>query len=284
MLSYLESICIITGINLIAVLGLAFFTGFTGNFSFGHAGFVALGAYASAISSVRLSLPFPVSLALGALVAGLVAFGIGIPTLRIKGTYFAIVALGFGETVRISTIMLKDLTGGASGYSAIPLQTTLPWVLALSILSFILVWNLAYSPVGRACVCVKNDEIAASASGIPVHRTRLTAFVVSGVLCGLSGGLLAHYLTYLQPNMFDIAMSSQLSITVLLGGLNSVTGPTIATFILVTLPEVFRLLAKWRLTIYGLAIILTVIVRPEGLLGGRELTLWRREDSSLGAR
>lgn len=265
MLSYLESILVIVCINLIAVLGLTYFTGFTGIFSYGHAGFMAIGAYTSAICSVTYGLPFFISLLAGMLVAGFFALLVGIPTAEIKGTYFAIVALGFGEVIRVLIIVLKDITKGSLGFPGIPLKTNLFIAGTLSIIALWIVLNLVNSPLGRACKALKSDEIASIACGVPVKYVRVFSFVVSGVLCGLAGGLLAHYQTYLNPSMFNIALSAQLAIVVLVGGLGSVFGPVVATILLFGLPEMFRFLSGWRLTIYGFVIILTILLRPQGL-------------------
>lgn len=267
-MSYISSVVIVIGINLIAVVGLTYFTGFTGLFSFGHAGFVAIGAYTSAIFYVTLGVPLVFSLLAGMLFAGLAAFLIGMPTSNIKGTYFAIVAMGFGEVIRILLIVLKGVTKGAQGFSGIPLKTTAFLVVLLSVVSVWLVVNLVHSPLGRASRALKTDEVAAQSCGIPLRYIRIFALIISAVFCGLAGGLTAFYQTYLSPDMFDIDYSSQLCIAVLVGGLGSVSGPVTATILLFGLPEVLRFLSAWRMTIYGVIVVLTILIRPEGLFSG----------------
>ena len=233
--SFYEGVIVIVCINIIAVLGMSVLTGFTRLFSFGNAGFMSIGAYGAAICSVQLKLPFPVSILIGALAAGIVAFLLGSLTIRLRGDYFLISCLGFGECVRVLFNYTRNITGGANGYSNIPYCTT---------------------------------ALVAFASAV-------LAFVFSALYAGWAGGLYAHYLRYITPALFNLSKSSELIITTVLGGLGSLTGSVLGTIIVQLLPEIFRSLAEYRMLVYGIAVVLVILLRPNGLYGYREFSLKR---------
>lgn len=286
-MDYILSIVTLACINMIAVLGLSIFTGFTGLFSFGHAAFVGVGAYTSAVLTYYYPVPFPLALAAGAAAAGAVSLVIGVPTLRAKlrSDYFAIAILGFGEALRV---ILENLgiTNGARGLPGIDDHTTLPVVLLCLAGGVVVARNFLRSRWGVACVAVREDPVAAELSGVRLFRTRLLSLVVSAAYCGLSGGLLAHFLSFIQPVMFTLTQSTQLLAAVIAGGMGSITGPLIASFVFIALPEALRVAQMWRLVAYGLLLVLIMVYRPQGLMGYRELSsLWgKRAGPSEGRR
>ncbi|HON33643.1 MAG: branched-chain amino acid ABC transporter permease [Thermovirgaceae bacterium] len=285
-MDYILSIVALACINMIAVLGLSIFTGFTGLFSFGHAAFVGVGAYTSAVLTYYYPVPFPLALAAGAAAAGAVSLVIGVPTLRAKlrSDYFAIAILGFGEALRVILENL-EITNGARGLPGIDNYTTLPVVLLCLAGGVVVARNFLRSRWGVACVAVREDPVAAELSGVRLFRTRLLSLVVSAVYCGLSGGLLAHFLSFIQPVMFTLTQSTQLLAAVIAGGMGSITGPLIASFVFIALPEALRVAQMWRLVAYGLLLVVIMVYRPQGLMGYRELSsLWGKETGPAAGR
>ena len=277
-MDYILSIVILGGINMVAVLGLSIFTGFTGLFSLGHAAFVAVGAYTSAILTYYYYVNYYLALAAGAVAAGAVSLIIGAPTLRAKlrSDYFAIAVLGFGEALRVLLENL-EITNGARGLPGIDSFTTLPVVLTCLVGGVLVARNFLRSRWGAACIAIREDHVAAETAGVRLFRTRLLSLVVSAVYCGLSGGLLAHFLSFIQPQMFTLVQSTQLLAAVIAGGMGSLSGPLIASFVFIALPEALRVAQMWRLVAYGLLLVLIMVFRPQGLLGYSELSsLFRR--------
>jgi len=272
-MEYILGILILSAINLVAVLGLSILTGFTGLFSFGHAGFMAIGAYVSAIVTARLNLPFMVGFLAAGLVAGIVSLGLGRLTLKLKGDYFCIATMGFGEAVRL-ILNNWNWVGGARGWESIPkfdgAGNALP--LAIAAVAVILVWNLVNSRQGRNMVAVREEELAAQMAGISVLRTKMLALVVSAILAGIAGGLMANFIGFIAPKTFNMVKSTDLTIIVIFGGLGSISGSIVGAFLLTALPEIFRAFSDWRLVFYGLAVVVIMVGRPQGLLGGVELT------------
>jgi branched-chain amino acid transport system permease protein len=270
-LDYLLNIVMLAGINMIAVLGVAVFTGFTGLFSLGHAAFVGIGAYTSGVLTYHWNAPFFLAILAGMAVTGVSSLIIGIPTLRanLRSDYFAITILGFGEALRVSLENLS-ITNGARGLSLDELSHP-AWVFGALAVSVLLTRNFLKSRFGAMFMAVREDPVAAEMAGINLFRTRLLSLVVSAVLCGLSGALLAHRLAFIQPVMFTMTQSTQLLATVIAGGMGSMSGPLIVSFIFTSMPEALRWLNMWRLPAYGLLLVLIMIYRPQGLLGYREV-------------
>lgn len=268
---YIEGILIIVGVNLMVVLGLSLLTGFTGLFSFGHAGFMAIGAYVSAICTLNYNMPFLVAMVIGAIAAMIMSFLIGYFTLGLKGDYFCIATLGFGESVRLIFDNL-DFFGGARGLSGIPMVTTFPMVLVICIIAVIAITLLIHSRHGRNMIAIREEELASQTIGINVFKYKMISFAISAASAAIGGALYAHYLGYLQPLMFQLTKSTELTIMVIFGGLGSIGGSVIGAFVLTFIPELFRAFASWRLVFYGAAVILVMITRPQGLMGGMELT------------
>jgi branched-chain amino acid transport system permease protein len=258
---------------MIAVLGVSIFTGFTGLFSLGHAAFVGIGAYASGVLTYHWRTPFLLSVLAGMAASGLSSVVIGIPTLRAKlrSDYFAIAILGFGEALRV---ILENLTitNGARGLSLDELSG--PWeVTAALALSVLFTRNiLKKSRFGAMFTAIREDPVAAEMAGINLFRTRLLSLVLSAMLCGVSGALLAHRLAFIQPVMFTLTQSTQLLASVIAGGMGSISGPVIVSFIFTAMPEALRRLQMWRLPAYGLLLVLIMIFRPQGLMGYQEIT------------
>lgn len=268
---YIQGILILAGINLMAVLGLSLLTGFTGLFSFGHAGFMAIGGYTSAFMTVKFGMPFIPALLAGALVASLISALIGKLTLNLKGDYFCIATLGFGEAIRLIFDNVQYL-GGARGWPGIPAYTNIWNVLVINILGIWLLANLINSRHGRNMIAVREEELASQIVGINVFKSKLTSLMLSAAYAGIAGGLMAHYMTFLQPKMFALVKSTELIIIVIFGGLGSISGSVLGALLLTILPEALRAFDQWRLVCYGLAVIIIMISRPEGLMGGYELT------------
>lgn len=269
--NYIVGILILVGINLMTVLGLSLLTGFTGLFSFGHAGFMAIGGYTAAMMTVKFHWPFIPALLMGGLTASLVSAIIGKLTLNLKGDYFCIATLGFGEAIRLILDNVQYF-GGARGWPGIPYYTNIWNVLGINIVAIIVMANLIRSRHGRNMIAIREEELASQIVGINVFKYKITSLMISAAYAGIAGGLLAHYMSFLQPKMFSFARSTELTIIVIFGGLGSISGSVLGALVLISLPEILRALYQWRLVFYGLAVIFIMISRPEGLMGGYELT------------
>jgi branched-chain amino acid transport system permease protein len=274
MWQYVSGVISLGLIYVIATVGLAVFTGFTGLFSLGHAAFFAIGAYTAAILTYFYGYNFYVALALGGCAGGLVGFLIGYPTLKAKlrTDYFAIATLGFGEAIRV---LLENLpiTQGARGLPGIRGETNLPVLLVCTALVIWMAWNLIHSRHGRACIAIREDFVAAEMMGVNIFIGRLRSLVFSAFCAGLAGGLFAHYFCFIQPSMFTSYMSTQMTAAVVAGGMGSISGPVIATLIFIGIPEALRVANIWRLVAYGLMLVLIMVFRPQGLMGYQELSL-----------
>lgn len=273
-MDYWIGVFTLTCIYLIAILGVSVLYGFTGLFTMGHAGFMSLGAYTSAIITIYFGVPNFVGIVAGVLVAALIGVLIGILTLRMSGDYFVIVTLGIGEAIRIIIQNLTGITGGARGLQGIPSGSP-AWMVAVVLVTVVVfLANFKRSKLGRNCIAIREEPLAAAACGIDVFRHKLLAMAISCALCGLSGALLAHYMHYLVPTMFNMAKSNELIMTAILGGRGSITGTLIAGAVLIPLPEFlwFGSAQEWRMVLYGLLVVITIIFRPTGLVGGKEIT------------
>jgi len=290
---YIYRVLVLCSINVILALSLNLVNGITGQFSIGHAGFMAVGAYASAAYTVY-AVPvwfgasagagwlaagaFLIAILVGGLVSALAGFLVGLPSMRLRGDYLAIVTLGFGEIIRV-IILNIDAVGGARGFAGVPTRTNLAWVLGGAWLTFAVIRNLMKSYHGRALLAIREDEIAAEALGVPTTRYKVTAFVIGAFFAGVAGALFSHY-TYLHTNSFTFMKSIEVVIMVVLGGMGSLTGSILGATLLTALPELLRFASAERLIIYSLLLIALMIARPQGILGQRELTLpFRRRRS-----
>jgi branched-chain amino acid transport system permease protein len=273
----------LAGINIILAVSLNLISGFTGQFSIGHAGFMAIGAYGTGwmavtfgprIQSALSFLPAEAQqgvvvlagLAFGALLAAIGGLLVGVPSLRLRGDYLAIVTLGFGEIIRV-VILNIDAIGGARGYTGIPNLAGFGWVFFVAIMTVIAVHNLIGSSFGRTLIAVREDEIAAEAMGVNVTRAKVAAFVASSTIAGIAGGLFAYYNMYLHTNSFTFIKSIEFIIMIVIGGLGSTLGAVVGAAIYTILIEVLRVSAQYRMVAFSLMLILIMIFRPQGLFG-----------------
>lgn len=287
---YLFTILMYAGINITLAVSLNLVNGITGQFSMGHAGFMSVGAYVAAyltttwFSHVQIGglpswmndgLLFAAALYAGGIVAAVLGFVVGIPSLRLKGDYLAIVTLGFGEIIRVLVLNI-DAIGGARGMTGIPAWTTFGWVYAVAFVCVLTVKRVMLSPHGRALLAVREDEIAAESMGVNTTRYKVTAFVVGAFFAGVAGGLYGHFLTFLSPQTFDFNRSFEIIIMVVLGGMGSTTGAAVAALFLTGLRELLRPLQEYthldfRMVIYSLLLVILMLTRPNGLFGTKEL-------------
>lgn len=291
MSDYTQGVVILICVNAIAVAGVSVLTGFTRLFSFGNGGFMAIGAYTSVILTKVYGVPLALSMPIGMACAGAAAWLIGKLTLRLKGDYFLITTLGFGECIRVALEYAYKLTGGPRGYSNIPHYTNAYLAVGVLIVALIVARNFIQSKYGWHFMAIREQEVAAEAVGVDTAKYKLMSFVFSAVYAGCAGVLFAHYLRFIAPNMFNLEKSAEWTITVVIGGLGSLSGAVISSVILTLLPEVFRGLAEYRMLVYGAAVVLIIMLRPNGLMGYRELSsffpaLFRkhRRDREEGAR
>ena len=268
---YVKGILILSGINLMAVLGLSLLTGFTGLFSFGHAGFMAVGAYSAVIMTEMLMQPFTIGLLVACLAAALAGFIIGVPTLRLKGDYLAIATLAFGEIIRV-VLQNIDYVNGPAGIVGISKLTTWPWLFGAVILTVLVVVNLINSSYGRAIVSVREDEVAAELMGINTTKYKVIAFVIGAMFAGLAGALYAHYFYIIKPETFNFLKSFDILVMVVLGGLGSTTGAIIAAIFITALTAALQSFPAIRMILYALILIIVMIYRPQGLMGTKELS------------
>ncbi len=273
--SFQQGVIILACINIIAVLGMSILTGFTRLFSFGNAGFMSIGAYTSAILSVKLQMPFALTMVCGAVLAGVISFLLGSLTIRLKGDYFLITCLGFGESIRVLFNYIQPVTGGASGFSSIPGTTTVLVAIICAVAAFAIAWTFIHSKFGRNLMAIRENDMAAEAVGINVFRYKRLAFVFSAVFAGWAGALYAHYLTFITPAMFNLSKSCELITTTVVGGLGSLTGSVLGTLLVTLLPELFRGLSEYRMLLYGIAVVLVILLKPDGLYGYKEFSLRR---------
>ncbi|MGL5353224.1 MAG: branched-chain amino acid ABC transporter permease [Clostridium sp.] len=270
--SYYGGIIVLILINIVLAVSLNLIVGFTGQLCLGHAGFMAIGAYVSAVMSVNMKLPFFLSIIVGGLIAGVFAAIIGFPTLKLKGDYFAITTLAFGEIIRV-IIMNLDYVGGARGFSGIPRKTNFTIAFFAMVIAIVVIYNIIHSTQGRSMVAIRENEIAAEAMGVNAFKYKMMAFIVAAFFAGAAGALYAHYMGFIQPTSFDFVKSIDILTFVVFGGMGSLSGSVIATIILTFLPEGLRDFKELRMIIYPLALIVLMIFRPQGLLGNKELSL-----------
>jgi branched-chain amino acid transport system permease protein len=270
---YYLGIAIDAGINIILAVSLNLINGHTGQFSLGHAGFMAVGGYSaakftlvfeSAVPDSFKPVLFLTALVLGGIAAAIAGIVVGVPSLRLRGDYLAIVTLGFGEIIRV-IVQNMEAVGAASGLKGIPKFTTLGWTFALASVTIYAVSALVNSTYGRGFIAVSDDEVAASSMGINPVRYKVTAFVTGSFFAGVAGGLYAHHKQFLSPTGFDFLKSIDIVVMVILGGMGRTVGVVIAAVLLTLLPEVLRQFAEYRMIIYSLLIIVLMMARPQGL-------------------
>ncbi|BCU76121.1 branched-chain amino acid ABC transporter permease [Luteolibacter sp. LG18] len=267
---YYLGVAIDVGIAIVLATSLNLINGHTGQFSLGHAGFMAVGGYFSAWISLKLvgvahaEWYFPLSLLAGGLLAAVVGLMVGIPSLRLKGDYLAIVTLGFGEIIRVIA-QNTEAIGAASGLKGIPKHTGLGWTFGVAALTIYVITSLVNSTYGRGFIAVHDDEIAAESNGVNTTRTKVTAFVTGAFFAGIAGGLYAHHKTFLSPTGFDWLKSIDIVVMVILGGMGRTVGVIAAAILLTLMPEFLRGVAEYRMIFYALLIIFLMLLRPNGL-------------------
>ncbi|KUK13186.1 MAG: branched-chain amino acid ABC transporter permease [Synergistetes bacterium] len=277
MFAYLEGIIILMCINSIAAMGVSLLTGFTGIFTLGHAAYMAIGGYTTAILTMRHGLHWLPAVIAGGLLATAIAYLIGIPTLKLMGDYFAIASIGLGETVRLIIENWEPVTRGARGFPGIESFTTLPVALTFFVILTLILSNILRSNYGRAFKACRDDYLAASLLGFNTARYRVISLCISAFYCGIAGGLFAGFMTFLQPTMFDLLKSTELTAVVVFGGLGSLSGTILGTGIITVVTEFFRPISQYRMLIYGAVLVLVMVFRPEGLMGEKEfLSIFKR--------
>ena len=301
---YYAEIINLTGISIILAVSLNLITGFTGQFSIGHAGFMAVGAYSSVFLTVYYSesaeqwltgivgatlaqsLVFLVVILFCALVAAVAGLVVGIPSLRLRGDYLAIVTLGFAEIIRI-IILNIDAVGGATGFRGrvppwdgrllIPAYANFIWIGGFALITIVVVHNIVKSDIGRALISIREDELAAEAMGVNTTRYKVLAFVISSAFAGIAGALFGHFRQFLHTNDFQFIRSIEIIIMIVLGGMGSIAGSVLGAIVITILPETLRKLPgdlySYRLVIYSALLILIMLTRPQGVMGAREFGL-----------
>jgi branched-chain amino acid transport system permease protein len=309
-IAYYNRILVLMGINIIMAVSLNIINGHAGQFSLGHAGFMAIGAYFAAFLTFYYFSPYVnrlpegkqqwllqnglllLAILIGGCAAAVAGYVVGLPSLRLRGDYLAIVTLGFGEIIRV-LILNIDKIGAARGFSGIPPWANFFWVYFFCGVTILISWRLVNSSVGRAFLAVREDQVAAEAMGVDATKFKVKAFIIGSFLAGVAGGLFAHYTpAYLNPTMFTFIRSFEVIAMVVLGGLGSISGSVLAAIILTFLPEGLRM-AKGvlhmtkdpRMVIYSIMLIVLMLTRPQGLLGRRELweVLRRKEKPDAGS-
>lgn len=280
--SYILLNIVVIGINVILAVSLNLITGITGQFSLGHAAFMSIGAYVSAIATAKLNLPFAVSILLSAVIAAVFGALIGIPTLRLKGDYLAIATLGFGEIVKIF-ILNSNYVGGASGFNDIPQYTNWTWVYLMMVITVVVIMNFIKSSKGRACMAIRDDEIAAEASGINTTYYKVAAFTLGAFFAGIAGALYANYFYFIKPDSFGFMKSIDILVIVVFGGLGSITGSILSAIILSLISLVLQNIPELRMVIYSVILFIIMVYKPDGIMGNFEFSLFRRRDKNAGA-
>jgi branched-chain amino acid transport system permease protein len=297
---YYQLVMMYVGINIILATSLNLINGYMGEFSVGHAGFMAVGAYISAlltrylIPADWLQFAFPLTVLAGGLGAALVGLVVAVPSFRTRGDYLAIVTLAFNMIVK-SIIENIDAIGGPRGIPGIDRLTTLPWVFFWTVLGVWVMRNFVYSNFGRGVLSIREDEIASDLMSVNTRQVKLLAFVLSSFFAGVAGALFAHLLQFISPRVFDILKSTDILIMVYLGGIGSIAGSILGASIYTVLLEVLRPLGYYRMVLMPLMLILLMLYRPRGIMGLREFRwfipgyeliaskLWRKKKEASDA-
>lgn len=280
---YLLTIIIKIGCYAIFALGLNILTGYTGLVSLGHAGFVAIGAYTTSLLSVKAEMNFFISLIIGMIFAGIVGVLLGLPTLRVSGTYLSIITLGFGEIVKMIAMNWNAVTNGTLGVKNIPKPSLFGYKLTVTnyglyymMLFFVMLVTLfciriVKSKIGRAFMSIKTDELAATMMGINVTKYKILAFVMSASICAVGGGIYASLIGYIDPNTFNFDVSTMILSIVILGGMGTIRGMFVGSIILIAFPEISRFLMQYRFVLYGVILVVMMRFRPQGIMGWNSL-------------
>jgi len=272
--AYLQATMVTICVNIILAVSLNLVTGFTGQFSLGHAGFMAIGAYSTAL--ITMSMPtvlgFILGLLVGAILAALVGFLIGLPTLRLRGDYLAIATLGMAEIIRV-LLLNFEFSNGAAGLSGIPQFVNWNWLFVLTAGTIVLISNFLNSRHGRDCIAVREDEIAAESIGVRSTQAKTLAFSVGAFFGAIAGGVYASYFYFIKPDLFGFMQSINILVIVVLGGLGSISGSIIAAILLAVVSTLLQPFPEIRMILYSLVLVVLMVFRPQGIMGSRELSL-----------
>ena len=282
---YYTNIINLVLIYIIAAVSLNLTCGYLGQLPLGHAGFMSIGAYTAAIITTHFTLPdigpvsgkallFLIATVAGGVMAMAAGVLIGLPALRLKGDYLAIITLAFGEIIRVLVQNIK-ITGGAMGLGGIGKYTNFGWGFFWTVIVVAFTYLLINSRHGRAIKSVREDEIAAESVGINLTYYKIVAFAGAAFFAGVSGSLFAHHICYLEPGNFGYNMSIEMLVMVVLGGLGSISGSIIAATVLTIIPEVLQSFATWKMIIYSLLLVVVMIFKPSGLMGDYEFSAAR---------
>lgn len=258
-------------INIILAVSLNLINGYTGQFSIGHAGFMAVGAYMGAVVTMMWELPFAVGIIVATISAGVLGALIGLPTLRLNGDYLCIATLGLGEIIRICILNI-EYVGGASGLMGIPRETTFTNVFWIMIAVIFFIKNFKNSSYGRCCLAIRENEIAADTMGINTTKYKVMAFTLGAAFAGTAGCMFSHYFFIAHPASFTFMRSFDVLTMVVLGGLGSMSGSIVGAFLLTGLSAVLSDFPEWRMIIYSITMIVLMLYRPQGLFGNEELS------------
>ncbi|MEG0339742.1 MAG: branched-chain amino acid ABC transporter permease [Oscillospiraceae bacterium] len=294
---YMSGIITMVFINIILTVSLNLASGYLGQLVLGHAGFMSVGAYAAALfsmySGLTVSVSLPLGIVLGGLVAAVFSVIIGIPALRLRGDYLAIITLGFGEIIRV-LILAFNFTGGAKGLRGISTfvekgsksndVVKFTYVFFVAVLTVYIIFSFIRSRHGRAVIAIREDEIAAEASGINTTYYKLLAFILAAFFAGIAGGLYAHHIGVLDPAKFNFNYSVEILVMVVLGGMGSITGSVISATVLTILPELLRQFSDYRMLAYSIILIIVMLFRPTGLMGQYEFSLRKTAEKFTAKR
>ena len=274
---YLQDTLTTICINIMLVVSLNLITGFTGQFSLGHAGFMSIGAYSCAILTLRFASSWGIGaffagIILAAVLAGVVGLLVGLPTLRLRGDYLAIATLGFAEIIRIIFVNL-DITNGAAGLSNIHRFVNWPWLFLFTAGTVLLISNFLKSSHGRSCIAIREDEIAAETMGVNTTRYKVIAFIIGAVCAGVAGALYASYFYVIKPGTFGFLKSIDILVIVVFGGLGSISGSILAAIALAMISTLLQSFAEVRMVLYALLLVVIMIFRPQGLMGSKEISI-----------
>lgn len=275
------------GINIMLAVSLSLLVGFLGELSLGHAGFMSVGAYAGCMFTIHMDLPMavelPLAMLIGGAAAGVFGFLIGIPALRLKGDYLAIVTLAFGEIIR-SVLNNFSLVGGAGGLNGIPKYSNYTIVYVVMVITIIVIANLVHSRHGRAICSIRDNVIASESMGIPVVYYKLMAFVAAAVFAGIAGVLYGHNLGILKPSTFDFNKSIEILVMVVMGGMGSLPGAVIAAIVITVLPEALRGLSDYRMLIYAVVLIAMMLLNNNARFNEFKQRLFSKRAARQGAK
>jgi branched-chain amino acid transport system permease protein len=275
---YVLNVAVMVGIYVILASSMNITNGFTGIFSMGHSAFYGIGAYTTGILTLHFQTGFWIGLPAAGVMAVLFGLLLGIPTLRLKGIFFALVTVSFLEILRLVAMNWIGLTRGPMGIPGIPAPTLFGWafstnrhfyymILALDAVVLWLIYRVMHSRIGRAFIAIREDDLAAAALGIATFKYRLLALSLSTFFCGAAGCFYAHYVTYISPDAFGIQETFIIMTMMVVGGMGTLSGPVVGAALLVVFPELSRMLQEYRMVAYGLLLIGVTLFRPEGLLG-----------------